>query len=840
MAQANGTGGGVRAGIEREQVQLAMRQLPTMQLVSFVVALVLGFVVRDIVPRTSIIIWLLLVLAVAVSRLLLYIGFQRFRFEPFGPRTWARVYLSLSLASGIIWGASAFLIFPDGRYNLIALFVLVIASLSSATTVSHASLKFGPAAWMTPALLMYAFRCFLDAGEIGYTTGTLIILYYFTLLFYSLNHHKTITESIILRFDKMTLQEDANRSAEQFRLLFQNHAAVMLLTDPESGRIVDANASAERLYGYPAGRLKQMRVSDITMLPAGEVRSIQESALRGDLNRHVQPYRIANGDIRTMEVHTSPIQTGDRVLLFSIIQDITERRRAEERLRESEANYRNLFNSMRDAVSILDEHGMVLDVNQGAEDMYGRSRNFFLDKPLESLAAPGRNDPGVVGEAVRQAFHGKSQLIDFEGVRADGVSFPQELRLMPATYAGRRVVIAVARDVSERRRAEAELLRAQKLEAIGVLAGGIAHDFNNLLQSIFGFLAVARKRIDDRDKALLMLDKADKALKATVNLTGQLLTFSRGGKPIMRSISLGAVIESSVRFALSGSRSIGRLTVAGDLWPIEADEGQIGQVLQNIVLNADQAMPNGGQITIVARNADRGTDPLSTAPGTGRWVEISIADSGVGILPENQARIFEPYFTTKQHGSGLGLATSYSIMKNHGGMIELSSRPGEGSIFTLWLPAGAHVVQPGVNIACVEPPQRQRILVMDDDDTVRESIGEMLGMLGQEVEFSIDGTSAIERYRGAKEKGNPFSVVILDATIRGGMGGAETMARLLELDPSVTAVIASGYSDGAAVANYERHGFRAVLLKPFSLESLQSVLSSLMPPDADALNTRTA
>jgi PAS domain S-box-containing protein len=497
-------------------------------------------------------------------------------------------------------------------------------------------------------------------------------------------------------------------------------------------------------------------------------------------------------------------------------------------VRESEAGYRNLFNSINDAISVLDGNGRLLDVNKGAEIMYGRERATMLGKTHDTLAAPGLTVPADVATAIRKALEGEPRLIEFNGIRSDGTTFPQEVRFVPATYAGDRVVIAVARDISERKRIEAEQLRTQKIEAIGVLAGGIAHDFNNLLQAAFSYLTVAKRRIDQRDKVLLMLEKVEKALQMSAKLTLQLLTFSKGGKPVKRSIALGPVIENAARFALSGSRSDCRFALSSELWPADADEGQLTQVIHNIVINADQAMPEGGIIDVTARNHDGGEGPGTGAPGPGQWIEIVVRDTGCGIFEKDLPRIFEPYFTTKKTGSGLGLASSYSIVKNHGGRIDVTSQVNKGSSFSIWLPAGGKSQDsPGTSA----PPvaiRKGRILIMDDEAVIRDSVGAMLESLGQEVAYAEDGAAAVQRYREALSAGTPFDVVLLDATVRGGMGGEETIRLLKEIDPSVVAVLSSGYSDNTLLANYEQHGFRAFLPKPFSLEVLQTVLGSLM------------
>jgi PAS domain S-box-containing protein len=695
----------IQSAIAREQVRLALRHLPVMQLGSFVVALLLAYSVRTLVPFKNIVAWILMVLFIVISRIIYYARFTRVRNEQFNVTAWKNVYLLMVFASGVLWGLSSVLVFPAGDHGRISMFLLMIAGLAAATTVSHSSLRFAPAVWMTPVLLPFVIRCFIDGGENENIIGILGILCLIAFLLLSLNNHATIISSIALRFENLKL--------------------------------------------------------------LGEVR-------------------------------------------------------------ESEAGYRNLFNSINDAIYILDENGRLLDVNKGAEIMYGYGRAAMLGKTPDMFAGPGLSVPAGVAAAMGNALKGEPQLIEFSGIRSDGTTFPQEVRFVPATYGSNRVVIAVARDISERKRVEAEQLRTQKIEAIGVLAGGIAHDFNNLLQAAFSFLTVAKRNVDKRDRVLLMLEKAEKALEMSVNLTTQLVTFSKGGKPVTKSIALGPVIESATRFALSGSRSDCRFDVSSELWPVDADEGQITQVIQNIVINADQSMPGGGIISVTARNRDRGNAPAAGVPGPGQWIEIVVQDTGNGISEEDLPRIFEPYFTTKKTGSGLGLATSYSIVKNHGGMIEVSSRVNKGSSFTIWLPAGGTIAESAVRSEPLAVIRKGRILIMDDVEMVRDSVGVMLETLGQEVEYAADGAEAVQCYRTARSAGSPFDIVILDATVRGGMGGAEAISLLKEIDPSVVAVVSSGYSDKALVSNYAQYGFRAFLPKPYSLESLQTVLGSLM------------
>src|SRR5208283_402742 len=342
-------------------------------------------------------------------------------------------------------------------------------------------------------------------------------------------------------------------------------------------------------------------------------------------------------------------------------------------------------------------------------------------------------------------------------------------------------------DITDRKKLEEQLHQSQKLEAIGTLAGGIAHDFNNLLQGIFGYISIAKLNAADKNKSIAALEQAEKALHMSVNLTTQLLTFSKGGKPVKKKITLQPLIENSVRFALSGSSTDYRINLDSDLGLVDADEGQIGQVIQNIVLNADQAMPMGGTIVITAKNVHASKKGILQLPKEGKYVEISVQDNGIGISDEHLSKIFDPYFTTKAKGSGLGLATCYSIVRNHGGAIHVSSKVGMGTTFYVYLPA-IEAVKEALQAPELFPFVRNgKILVMDDEELIRDIAVDMIHALDHEVEFAEHGEEAVEKYKAAMESGNPFDVVILDLTIRGGIGGRETIERLLAVNPGIRA-----------------------------------------------------
>jgi len=344
-------------------------------------------------------------------------------------------------------------------------------------------------------------------------------------------------------------------------------------------------------------------------------------------------------------------------------------------------------------------------------------------------------------------------------------------------------VVLVFQDVTVKRQTEAELLKMEKLTSLGILAGGIAHDFNNILTGILGNLSLAMLSSPRKGEIFRSLAEAEQATLRARDLVQQLLTFAKGGAPVKEVASLEDIIKDSATFACRGSQVRCDFNFPRNLWPVEVDPGQISQVIQNLTINAMQAMPTGGTITITAENMVlRKNRGLPLPPG--KYLKISVTDQGIGIPPAYLPKIFDPYFSTKQKGSGLGLATAYSIVKNHDGYMTVESTLGKGTTFFLYLPASAQKVKPAPVGEPIFPCKgRGKILVMDDDTGVRQVAGKILKHLGYEVDFAPDGAEAIEKYRESLGAGQPFDLVIMDLTIPGGMGGQETLQALLEIDP---------------------------------------------------------
>jgi PAS domain S-box-containing protein len=385
----------------------------------------------------------------------------------------------------------------------------------------------------------------------------------------------------------------------------------------------------------------------------------------------------------------------------------------------------------------------------------------------------------------------------------------------------------ISRDISERRVMEREMIKNQKLESVGLLAGGIAHDFNNLLSAIAGYVSLAQSCNPSSEEVGEHLLKAEKATFRAKDLTHQLLTFSKGGTPVRKATALRELIQDAAGWALRGSNVQSDIAVPPDLRRVDADEGQISQVMSNLLINASQAMTNGGTVRISARNVtlkDFECPPLEA----GEYVTISIHDHGVGIPGEHLTKIFDPYFTTKRQGSGLGLATSYAIIKKHRGNITVESRLGMGTTFHIFLPVSRGNEEEESPPQAMHHPGEGRILVMDDDASLREVASSMLRNLGYATVTEKDGGDAVASYEAALRVGEPFDAVILDLTVPGGMGGREAVTKLRQIDPEAKVIVSSGYSNDDIMANYKEYGFSGVVPKPYNLVQLGDAVGKLL------------
>lgn len=519
-----------------------------------------------------------------------------------------------------------------------------------------------------------------------------------------------------------------------------------------------------------------------------------------------------------------------------LLSEINERMQTEESLLESERRYWTLVESAPIAIYETDAQGSCIFVNKKWRELTGLKLEEALgDGWQEGLHKEDRTR--VFKQWHEHMRDHKPWNMDYRFCTSDGeVSWLMAKAVALRDTDGRVTGYLGANvDITERIRMQEELVKLQKLESVGVLAGGIAHDFNNSLQAILGSISVAKLHMNPEDDAYNKLTNAEKVIMQSRSLSQQLLTFSKGGAPLKKAISASILIRESADLALSGSNVICELEVPDCGCIVEADKGQINQVFNNLFINADQVMPDGGVVKVGVDHFDvekKDSLPLQE----GMYVKIAISDQGTGITQEHLQKIFDPYFTTKETGSGLGLATAFSIIKKHDGYITVESELGAGTTFHIYLPVSqeetqqatmSHTAKVGgveeVSIMC-----KGKILLMDDDDVIRLVNTQILKNLKYEVEAARDGAEAIELYKKAFESSKPFNAIVMDLTIPGGMGGKEAVKKLLEIDPKTKAIVSSGYANNPILADFKEHGFRDVLNKPYDINDLDEILQKLI------------
>jgi two-component system cell cycle sensor histidine kinase/response regulator CckA len=625
--------------------------------------------------------------------------------------------------------------------------------------------------------------------------------------------------------------------AIKHRILIEQSRDGIVILDQE-GAAYETNKQFAVMLGYSEEEVKKLHVWDWEFqFPREQV--MQMVTTVDEAGDHFETvHRRKDGSTYNVEISTNGAVIAGQKLIFCVCRDITDRKRAEAALYESEEKYRQLVENSTEAIFIAQD-GVVKFANKRTADIMGYPLEEILSKPFTSFIYG--NDRQMVMERHLERTRDKDSkgkdLIStypFRIVCKSGEIKWVEISVIKIEWEGMPATLNFGSDITERKQLEGERQRIDKLESVGTLAGGIAHDFNNILTGILGNISLAiLKTQTHNDDINEILKEAEKASLRAKDLTQQLLTFARGGAPIKKLMPINDLIKDTVSFALRGSNVNCQFSIRSDLWQAEIDEGQIGQVISNLVLNARQSMPMGGMIEVGAENItiSKGQRPETIAPlQAGDYVRIAITDHGIGIPPQHIDKIFDPYFTTKQAGSGLGLATCYSIIHNHDGHIGVISEVGKGSTFSIFLPASRKEIEiEKFDIKEELLAVKGRILIMDDEKVVTDIAGRMLKYMGYEdVAFAADGDEAIKLYRAAMEAGNPFAVVMLDLTIPGGKGGTETIKELLEIDPEVTAIVSSGYSDNMTMAKYSEYGFKAVVSKPYTIEQLSKTLRQVM------------
>jgi PAS domain S-box-containing protein len=651
--------------------------------------------------------------------------------------------------------------------------------------------------------------------------------------------------------ERFRADEALRKSEEKYRSLAST-ADSMYLVDSECIYLFMNERHLERL-GLPSDQIIGKKYGDVhSEKDYREFARYVEHVF--DTGTFIQHEHKSERDNRYFLRTFSPVkdQEGEKTVAVTVVsKDITDRKRAEEALQESEQRLYSIIQGSPIPTFVVGKDRKVLYWNKAIEEVSGIKAENVVGTNQHWKAFYGEERPCMADLLVEQALDAipnwyfekfiKSKLIDeayeatdfFPAMGENGKWLRFTAAVIKNSQGALVGAIETLEDVTERKRAEEELIRVKKLESLGIFADGIAHDFNNLLSVMLrNIFAVKLFFADEKEELVEGLEIAEKVGLQAKELAHRLITFAKGGEPIRKVGSISQLLKDSVALSLSGSNVKCKFSLPNGLWPVEMDDVQMRQVIHNLVINAQEAMPKGGTLTIHAENMI-----ISAGAGLplkeGAYLRWSVKDHGVGIQKEDLLKIFDPYFTTKPTGTargmGLGLAICYSIIKKHEGFITVESEPGVGSTFFVYLPASPPHKGPETKIGMDKgSAEGGKVLVMDDEEAVRNATGIVLHYLGYEVEFAKDGSEAITVYKEAIDKGQPFSVIILDLNVTGGKGAKETIQELLQINPQVKAVLTTGYTDDPVISEISKYGFSAAVAVPYDLEKMREILRMLI------------
>ncbi len=641
---------------------------------------------------------------------------------------------------------------------------------------------------------------------------------------------KDVTERrrIEQRFREAETQMKMAEANRRYRAIIENQTEAIVTFDG-AGRITFFNPVFERVFSQRGEGIEGARVQDL--LSEGDSTVLWDMIAKATPQspvfhfEHVVTLPEGPEEWIHWQAKVHFVDDGSVAEVQAAGINITEKKR-------NEAEYRAVVESQKEMIVRRLRDGTIIFANQAYSEFFGS----VSEELVGSRFSPPTDESDMVTYldmlrklTPQEPYSGPLRLRVY---RRGGDVRNTEWSLRGIFDHGGHLVEyqVVGNDITDRLRMEQELNKAQKLESLGVLAGGIAHDFNNLLASIVSNIEVAAHEVPPKMKARHRLDEAVASAMRARNLTQQLLTYSKGGKPVKEVIDLGALLRKTIEFTLTGTNVQAEYRIADDLWSIEADPFQVEQVINNLVINAVQAMPEGGRIFLKAAND--GSFHGAGGEGQGRrYVMVKLTDQGPGIPPENLAKIFDPFFTTKRGGTGLGLATVQSIIRNHDGLIEVDSEIGLGTSFTIHLPSSDAPVQEAPGRKDEGSAKGSRVLIMDDEDAILDVLSAILIDMGHSVDLARTGEEAIEQVSRSLTNGRKFDLLIMDLTIRGGMGGKDAMREILKIDPSTRAMVSSGYSNDPVMADPQRYGFIDYLPKPYTIQDLKDKLVRLLGQD---------
>ncbi len=640
---------------------------------------------------------------------------------------------------------------------------------------------------------------------------------------------------------RQQVEQSLRDSEGKFKTLANTSPTAIFIHQHET--FVYANPAGCRISGYPLNELLQMKFWELVHPDIRE--QVKLAGQRRESGqkipaRYEMKILTKHGKLKWLDFSAATIEFKGKPAIMGSVIDITDSKQTEQALLAEKERLAVTLSSIGDGVMATDISGKITLMNHAAKQITGWISDSALDQNLEvvlSVTSKNENESPIdllhPLEDTNQHNYRQEQI---SILSRDGKEKIIAASTAPIGGQDSKTIgsIIVIRDITEKVHLRKEMETNQKLESIGLLAGGIAHDFNNLLTAVYGNISLAKMFPDNQEKVSHYLEKTEQSLSQAQGLTQQLLTFARGGSPVKQLVAIGPLLHEVAKFSLRGSNTDVEINIATDLWSASVDTGQFSQIINNLAMNASQAMPNGGRLTIKAENVILSPAELPVESNNDRFIKITMSDQGVGISPEHLNKIFDPYFTTKRTGSGLGLATVFSIIKNHNGLINVESKSDAGTTFTIHLPAsGTTPAAATEHTTETNQMVTGKILVMDDEEVVRETCGEMLIVMGHTVDYAANGQEALDKYQQALKEQQPFDLVIMDLTIPGGIGGKEAIQLLLEIDPKAKAIVSSGYSHDDVMANFRDYGFLGVVAKPYIMDSFSRVIQEILARPAD-------
>jgi len=630
--------------------------------------------------------------------------------------------------------------------------------------------------------------------------------------------------------NRKQIEKALRASEENFRSLADNAFDGILINDID-GNYIYANNNAAEITGHPVSVLLKLNIKDLT--PSDhydEVIDMSQQRIQGKsaLSFYESLLQRKDGTIIPIEIVASKTTWHNKPADLVFIRDISLRKQMELALQNSETNFRQIVEHSNDAIYVQQNEIFVL-VNPDLEKLLEYNRAELLDKNFDFLTIVDDVGKEYIKERSEKRKQRKriSKQFEFTARTKSGKILELEVNTSKIVWDGKPASLGIIRDITRYKRLQEEAFKAEKLDSIGVLAGGIAHDFNNILSVLLGNVQLTKLKISKGEDIEKYLVRLEETISRATGLTQQLLTFSKGGEPVIEVASIKDLIMDVVPFILTGSNIKSEISIEDDLYLVEVDANQISQVLTNIVINAKQAMPDGGKLSVEALNVIIESGDLIDNLESGEYIKVSITDQGIGIPEKIIDKVFDPFFSTKSSGSGLGLATCYSIIQKHKGHITVSSVAGEKTTFTIYLPGTDKelIKEQAVKINKVF---HGHVLLMDDEDSVREFMNALLMEFGFTVNYAANGETTINLFKQTVESGSRYDLVILDLTIPGGKGGKEVIKDLIAIDPKVVALAYSGYADDPVISRPTEYGFKASFSKPFDIEKLVAVISSVI------------